>query len=105
MLAASKGRVTTRKSGRVTFKLAAERGFCYGVERALWTALETIAAYPYRRIFITSEILHNPQVNDELRKIGVLFLSEAPNMWSELYQPELGLLPALGVATDVRARL
>ena len=105
MLAASKGRVTTRKSGRVTFKLAAERGFCYGVERALRTALETIAAYPYRRIFITSEILHNPQVNDELRKRGVLFLSESPNLWSELSPQDVVLLPAFGVAPDVRARI
>jgi 4-hydroxy-3-methylbut-2-enyl diphosphate reductase len=105
MLTGSHDLVLTRERGRVTFKLAAERGFCYGVERAIRMALETIEAYPEKRTLITSEILHNPRINDELRERGVLFLSHSPHLWNDLSSKDVVLLPAFGAPLDVRARL
>lgn len=61
--------------GRVTLLLAEEFGFCYGVERAIDYAYETRAKFPGKRIFLTSEIIHNPRVNANLQEMGVEFLS------------------------------
>ena len=73
-----------RRHGRVTFRLAAVRGFCYGVERAIRIAQETLAFYAGRRVFITNPILHHPQINQDLRSQGVIFLSESPQYWDEV---------------------
>src|SRR2546423_9087491 len=70
------------KVGDLTFLLAMEFGFCYGVERAVEYAYETVAKFPDRRIFLTGEIIHNPHVNNKLERMGIRFL---PNS-SEKYQ-------------------
>ncbi|OGW80104.1 MAG: 4-hydroxy-3-methylbut-2-enyl diphosphate reductase [Omnitrophica bacterium GWA2_52_8] len=62
-------------AGRLTFHLAEEFGFCYGVDRAIDYAYETKAKFPDRRIFLTNEIIHNPKVNKKLREMGIQFLS------------------------------
>ena len=53
--------------GDLTFRLAKEFGFCYGVERAVDYAYETKKRFPDRRIFLTTELIHNPRVNNCLR--------------------------------------
>ena len=60
----------------VTFRLAREFGFCYGVERAVDYAYETVRRFPDRRIVLTGEIIHNPKVNDRLRELGIRFLGD-----------------------------
>src|ERR1700744_318504 len=55
-------------SGGLTVKLAKEFGFCYGVERAIDLAYAARRAYENRRIFLLGEIIHNPEVNDQIRK-------------------------------------
>jgi len=54
--------------GRLNIKLAQAFGFCWGVERAVAMAYETRRHYPNENIWITNEIIHNPSVNDHLRK-------------------------------------
>jgi len=94
-----------RRRGRITLKLAATRGFCYGVERAVRIARETLDAYPDRRVFLTSPMLHNPAIHAELLSRGVIFLSEEPHFWNELSPTDIVLLPAFGVSKEVRERL
>jgi len=53
-------------AGSLTIKLAKEFGFCYGVERAIDLAYAARRAYPERRIFLLGEIIHNPEVNDQI---------------------------------------
>ena len=53
-----------------------EFGFCYGVERAVEYAYETVTKFPDHRIFLTGEIIHNPHVNNKLQRMGIRFLSE-----------------------------
>jgi 4-hydroxy-3-methylbut-2-enyl diphosphate reductase len=65
----------TKSFGPVTVHLAKEYGFCYGVDRAVELAYETRLHYPDRKIFLTTEIIHNPTVNNDLRKMGIEFLS------------------------------
>jgi len=61
--------------GDLTFRLAKEFGFCYGVERAVDYAYETRKHFPDRRIFLTTELIHNPRVNNCLREMGIGFLN------------------------------
>ena len=61
--------------GDLTLRLAREFGFCYGVERAVDYAYETRKHFPDRSIFLTTELIHNPRVNNCLREMGIGFLN------------------------------
>ena len=93
----------TLTAGDLTFRLAAEFGFCYGVDRAVEYAYETRARFPDREIHITGEIIHNPHVNQRLREMGVHFLSGrkvAGRGWEELGARDVVILPAFGVTVE-----
>lgn len=62
-------------AGETTFLLAQEFGFCYGVERAVDYAYETRKRFPEKAIFLTTELIHNPRVNNCLREMGIGFLN------------------------------
>src|SRR5688572_33117676 len=62
----------------LTVKLAKEFGFCYGVERAIDLAYAARKAYPENRIFLLGEIIHNPEVNDQIRNLGIKSISNKP---------------------------
>ena len=56
------------ESGRLGVRLAAEFGFCYGVDRAVDYAYQARTRFPDRTVYLTGEIIHNPHVNDQLRE-------------------------------------
>ncbi len=89
----------TLRFGTTTFRLAREFGFCYGVERAVDYAYETLRRFPGRRIVLTGEIIHNPGVNQRLRDLGLKFLGdpEVPDV-TALAPDDVVLLPAFGVS-------
>ena len=60
--------------GPVKFKIARNFGFCYGVENAVEIAYRVLETLPERRHFMLSEMIHNPYVNDDLRRRGMQFL-------------------------------
>src|SRR5437762_965162 len=59
----------------LTIKLAKEFGFCYGVERAIDLAYAARKVFPHQPIYILGEIIHNPEVNDQIRDMGIKFLT------------------------------
>ena len=61
--------------GPVRIYLARHFGFCYGVENAIDIAFRTIEENPGKRIFLLSEMIHNPQVNADLQASGVAFFT------------------------------
>ena len=65
------------RAGDLTLKLAREFGFCYGVDRAVEYAYETREKFPDRRIFLSGEIIHNPDVNGRIERLGIRILPEA----------------------------
>src|SRR5215475_2997498 len=66
--------------GKLTIKLAKEFGFCYGVERAIDLAYAARKRFPPpTRIFLLGEIIHNPEVNDQIREMGIVSLSPKPS--------------------------
>src|SRR5215510_4605695 len=83
--------------GDLTFLLAMEFGFCYGVERAVEYAYETVRKFPDRRIFLTGEIIHNPHVNSKLQRMGIQFLSRGPDKYDEIGLNDVVVIPAFGI--------
>jgi 4-hydroxy-3-methylbut-2-en-1-yl diphosphate reductase len=86
--------------GPLTFRLAREFGFCYGVDRAVDYAYETRHKFPDRRLFLAGEIIHNPHVNDKLRDMGISFLSHGVDGefdFSVLLPDDVVIMPAFGV--------
>ena len=83
--------------GDFTFRLANEFGFCYGVERAVEYAYETVAKFPNRRIFLTGEIIHNPFVNNELKQSGIEFLTDDLDKYGPVTSEDVVIVPAFGV--------
>src|SRR5471030_2864589 len=55
----------------VTIKLAKQFGFCYGVERAIDLAYAAAKVFTKQRLFILGEIIHNPEVNEQIRALGI----------------------------------
>jgi 4-hydroxy-3-methylbut-2-enyl diphosphate reductase len=89
----------TLEVGRLTFRLAEEFGFCYGVDFALNLAYETRRKFPDRRIFLTNEIIHNPRVNLRLREMGIEFIdcsSSDPAKFAHITSDDIVLIPAFG---------
>ena len=90
----------TARAGDVVLKLAREFGFCYGVDRAVEYAYETRQQFPDRRIFLSGEIIHNPEVNGRLERMGVRILAPADDpaaRYLEVGTGDVVLLPAFGV--------
>jgi len=90
------------EAGRLTICLAEEFGFCYGVDRAVILAYETRKMFPDKRIFLTSEIIHNPQVNLKLKEKGIFFLTDTEwkNQGYDAVKPDDAvIIPAFGTTT------
>ena len=85
------------RTGRLTIHLAREFGFCYGVDRAVDYAYQTRTRFPNRTVYLTGEIIHNPHVNDELRAMGIRFLSDGPAVPDRPGPDDVVILPAFGV--------
>ncbi len=86
--------------GHLTFHLAREFGFCYGVDRAVDYAYEARARFPEKRLFLVGEIIHNPHVNRKMEEMGIAFLArgEAGSFdFTEVTADDVVILPAFGV--------
>jgi 4-hydroxy-3-methylbut-2-enyl diphosphate reductase len=95
-------------AGPLTFRLAREFGFCYGVDRAVDYAYETRIKFPDRRLFLVGEIIHNPHVNRKLRDMGVQFLvrsEEGEFDFAGIGPDDVVIMPAFGVTIGDFERL
>jgi 4-hydroxy-3-methylbut-2-en-1-yl diphosphate reductase len=95
----------TYRAGRLTVRLAREFGFCYGVDRAVDYAYQTRRRFPDRAVFLTGEIIHNPHVNDQLRAMGIRFLSDTGESIDRLGKDDVVILPAFGVTVAMLQQL
>jgi 4-hydroxy-3-methylbut-2-enyl diphosphate reductase len=95
--------------GPVRFVLARHFGFCYGVENAVEIAYRTLAKHPDKRVFLLSEIIHNPRVNRDLEDRNVRFLfapsGEQRVPWEELTADDIVIVPAFGTTLEMQQRL
>jgi len=86
--------------GDVTVRLAQEFGFCYGVDRAVDYAYETVRKFPDRTTYLVGEIIHNPHVNQRMREMGIDFIypeDDGSFDFSHVTSDDVVILPAFGV--------
>jgi 4-hydroxy-3-methylbut-2-enyl diphosphate reductase len=88
------------RAGELRIKLAREFGFCYGVDRAVEYAYEAREQFPDRRIFLSGEIIHNPEVNGRIEALGIRILPDhrsPEERYVEVSRKDVVILPAFGV--------
>src|SRR6266446_5414035 len=95
------------EAGGLKVRLAKEFGFCYGVERAIDLAYAARKVFPNQPIYILGEIIHNPEVNDQIRDMGIKFLSgkEKNAEIEELKKDDVVIIPAFGTEMAVMEKL
>ncbi len=95
--------------GPVQIWLARHFGFCYGVENAIEIAFRTIEENPGKRIYLLSEMIHNPFVNEDLQERGVRFLMDTYGKqlfpFEELTANDIVIIPAFGTTLDTEKKL
>jgi 4-hydroxy-3-methylbut-2-en-1-yl diphosphate reductase len=109
--------------GAVRYVIPSHFGFCLGVKNAIERAYETLADHPGRHVFMLSELIHNPFVNEDLRRRGLRFLQSdkgvpftlegraaeagvaAPLLWDTLTEEDLVIIPAFGATDDDKRKL
>lgn len=95
--------------GPVHIYLARHFGFCYGVENAIEISFRTVEENPGKRIFLLSEMIHNPQVNADLQSHGVTFLQDTNGKqlvpFEELAEDDIVIIPAFGTTLEIEKKL
>lgn len=104
--------------GPVRYAIPSHFGFCLGVKNAIERAYETLAENPGRRVFMLSELIHNPFVNEDLLRRGLRYLQTdkgAPytldgrpdgiQLWDTLTAEDIVIIPAFGATDEDKVRL
>ena len=95
--------------GPVRFHVARHFGFCYGVENAIEISYKTVEENPDKRIFLLSEMIHNPDVNNDLISRGVRFIMDTHGNllmdWNELNSDDIVIIPAFGTTLEIQQKL
>jgi len=120
--AAKRGRERTATTparldfGAVSYSLPSHFGFCLGVQNAIERAYETLAAHPERRVFMLSELIHNPFVNEDLKARGLRYLQTDKGepvvdpdtgrpYWESVTSEDVVVIPAFGAREEDKRRL
>lgn len=95
--------------GDVQIYLARHFGFCYGVENAIEISFKTIEENPDKKIYLLSEMIHNPQVNEDLKSRGVQFLMDTKGNtiipFEQLRPGDIVIVPAFGTTLQIEQKL
>lgn len=95
--------------GDLHIYLARHFGFCYGVENAIEIAFRTVDENPDKRIFLLSEMIHNPHVNEDLQERGVRFLQDTHGKqllpFESLTADDIVITPAFGTTLHIEKQL
>lgn len=95
--------------GSLRIILARHFGFCYGVENAIEIAYKTIEENSDKRIYLLSEMIHNPEVNNDLLDRGVQFImntyGEQIIPWEKINSDDIVIIPAFGTTLETEAKL
>lgn len=91
--------------GPVQIYIARHFGFCYGVENAVEIAYKTLEENPTKRVFLLSEMIHNPLVNKDLQDRGIQFLMDTSGKqlipWEDLSAEDVVIVPAFGTTLEI----
>ena len=95
--------------GSVRFLIARHFGFCYGVENAIEISYKAIHENPDKRIFLLSQMIHNPDVNEDLMSHGIEFIQDTSGNqlipWEEIKADDIVIIPAFGTTVEIEQLL
>lgn len=95
--------------GKVKIFIARHFGFCYGVQNAIEIAYKTLEENPDKRIFLLSEMIHNPSVNADLQNRGINFVMDTYGRqlidWEEINPENIVIIPAFGTTLEIEKLL
>ena len=95
--------------GKITFIIPRHFGFCYGVENAIEKSYKAIQENPDKRIFLLSQMIHNPDVNTDLQSYGLQFLQDTEGNqlipFEDLNSEDIVIIPAFGTTLEIEEKL
>ncbi len=95
--------------GSIRFLIARHFGFCYGVENAIEISYKAIKENPGKRIFLLSQMIHNPGVNEDLQSHGIKFIQDTSGNqlipWEEIKAEDVVIIPAFGTTVEIEDKL
>lgn len=91
--------------GPVQFVIARHFGFCYGVENAIEIAYKAVDENPNKNIYLLSQMIHNPIVNEDLEKKGIQFIMDTEGNqfipWENITKNDIVIIPAFGTTLEI----
>ena len=91
--------------GPVRFHVARHFGFCFGVENAIEISYRAVEENPNKRIFLLSQMIHNPDVNEDLQMKGIRFIMDTSGKqlvpWNEISADDVVIIPAFGTTLEI----
>ena len=100
---------TTLDFGGIEFIISRHFGFCYGVENAIEKSYRAIKENPNKRIFLLSQMIHNPEVNQDLIDHGVQFIQDTEGNqllpWDSITKKDIVIIPAFGTTVEAKKLL
>ncbi len=95
--------------GTVTFIISRHFGFCYGVENAIEKSYKAIQENEGKKIYLLSQMIHNPEVNEDLLSQGVKFIQDTEGNqlipWDEIHPEDVVIIPAFGTTVETKTLL
>ncbi|HZH88741.1 MAG TPA: 4-hydroxy-3-methylbut-2-enyl diphosphate reductase [Chitinophagaceae bacterium] len=95
--------------GPIQIILARHFGFCYGVENAIEIAFRAVFENPDKKVYLLSEMIHNPQVNQDLIAEGVEFIMDTSGNqiipWDQIKEDDIVIIPAFGTTVEIENKL
>ncbi len=95
--------------GKVRFYIARHFGFCFGVQNAIEIAYTALNQNPDKRIFLLSEMIHNPDVNSDLKEQGINFIQDSYGnpliSWDEINKEDILIIPAFGTTLEMKQKI
>lgn len=100
---------TTLDFGPIRVLIARHFGFCYGVENAIEIAYKAVEENPGKKIYLLSQMIHNPKVNHDLRAMGINFIMDTQGNqfipWDAIQKEDIVIIPAFGTTIEVESLL
>ncbi len=95
--------------GNLTFIFPRHFGFCYGVENAIERSYKAIRENPGKRLFLLSQMIHNPAVNEDLEGRGLKFILDTEGRqihpWEDIHSDDVVIIPAFGTTIETEQLL
>jgi 4-hydroxy-3-methylbut-2-enyl diphosphate reductase len=95
--------------GNITFIFPRHFGFCYGVENAIERSYKAISENPGKRLFLLSQMIHNPAVNEDLEGRGLKFILDTEgrqlHSWDDIHSDDVVIIPAFGTTIETEQLL